>query len=108
MRALVISGFDDPDLRAEATRAGALFLLKPVDFVRLRQWLAVETHANSLAIGASIRRSRAEALASRDRAGSEPEQVVHFDDERPVLQAGVPVRQRIPLVVPHHEELASW
>ena len=36
---LVVSGFDDPVLRAEATKLGALFLTKPLDLQRLRQHL---------------------------------------------------------------------
>jgi DNA-binding NtrC family response regulator len=36
---LVVSGFDDPVLRAEATKLGALFLTKPLDLQRLREHL---------------------------------------------------------------------
>jgi DNA-binding response OmpR family regulator len=34
-----LSGYDDPVLRAEAHEMGALYLMKPVDSVQLRQWL---------------------------------------------------------------------
>ena len=40
---LVVSGFDDPVLRAEATKLGALFLTKPLDLQRLRQHLPAQT-----------------------------------------------------------------
>lgn len=36
---LVVSGFDDPVLRSEATKLGAAFLTKPLDLQRLRQYL---------------------------------------------------------------------
>ena len=36
---LVVSGFDDPVLRNEATKLGAAFLTKPLDLQRLRQYL---------------------------------------------------------------------
>lgn len=36
---LVVSGFDDPVLRKEATRLGALFLTKPLDLSRLKEHL---------------------------------------------------------------------
>ncbi len=36
---LVVSGFDDPVLRQEATRLGATFMTKPIDLQRLRQVL---------------------------------------------------------------------
>jgi DNA-binding NtrC family response regulator len=39
---LVVSGFDDPVLRQEATKLGALFLTKPLDLQRLRQHLPVQ------------------------------------------------------------------
>ncbi len=38
---IVVSGFDDPVLCAEAEAAGALFLLKPVDLIALRHHLSV-------------------------------------------------------------------
>jgi len=37
---LVVSGFDDPVLRREATKLGALFLTKPLDLARLKEHLA--------------------------------------------------------------------
>ena len=40
---LVVSGFDDPVLRAEATKLGALFLTKPLDLQRLREHLPAQT-----------------------------------------------------------------
>jgi DNA-binding NtrC family response regulator len=41
MIAVVVSGFDDPVLRAEAAHAGATaYLVKPLEFSRLRQCLA--------------------------------------------------------------------
>jgi DNA-binding NtrC family response regulator len=40
---LVVSGFDDPVLRAEATKLGAMFLTKPLDLQRLRQYLPART-----------------------------------------------------------------
>jgi DNA-binding NtrC family response regulator len=40
---LVVSGFDDPVLRKEATKLGALFLTKPLDLQRLREHLAGES-----------------------------------------------------------------
>ena len=40
---LVVSGFDDPVLRAEATKLGALFLTKPLDLQRLREHLPAHT-----------------------------------------------------------------
>lgn len=36
---LVVSGFDDPVLRREATRLGAHFLTKPLDLQKLRELL---------------------------------------------------------------------
>lgn len=36
---LVVSGFDDPVLRQEATKLGAHFLTKPLDLARLRELL---------------------------------------------------------------------
>jgi DNA-binding NtrC family response regulator len=36
---LVVSGFDDPVLRQEAAKLGALYLTKPLDLQRLRQHL---------------------------------------------------------------------
>ena len=39
VRSLVLSGFDDVNLRSEAAQAGATFLLKPVDVGQLRHWL---------------------------------------------------------------------
>lgn len=39
-RLFVVSGFDDPVLRAEATRLGAVYLTKPLDLPRLRDHLA--------------------------------------------------------------------
>lgn len=36
---LVVSGFDDPVLRQEATKLGALFLTKPLDLARLKEHL---------------------------------------------------------------------
>jgi len=36
---VVVSGFDDPVLRSEATKLGATFLTKPLDLDRLRQHL---------------------------------------------------------------------
>jgi hypothetical protein len=35
----VVSGYDDPVLRQEATKLGAVFLTKPIDLQRLRQYL---------------------------------------------------------------------
>jgi YesN/AraC family two-component response regulator len=44
-RAIVISGFDDPVLRGEAERSGALFLLKPVSVETiLRALSAIEAN----------------------------------------------------------------
>jgi DNA-binding NtrC family response regulator len=40
---LVVSGFDDPVLRAEATKLGAMFLTKPLDLQRLREYLPAQT-----------------------------------------------------------------
>jgi len=40
MRAMIVSGIDDSDLRAEAARAGAVYLVKPLQADQLRQWLA--------------------------------------------------------------------
>ncbi|MCC7125821.1 MAG: response regulator [Acidobacteria bacterium] len=40
---LVVSGFDDPVLRQEATRLGATFMTKPIDLQRLRQLLPAVT-----------------------------------------------------------------
>jgi DNA-binding NtrC family response regulator len=37
---LVVSGFDDPVLRKEATKLGALFLTKPLDLARLHDHLS--------------------------------------------------------------------
>lgn len=37
---LVVSGFDDPVLRKEATKLGALFLTKPLDLARLKEHLS--------------------------------------------------------------------
>ncbi len=39
-RLFVVSGFDDPVLRAEATRLGAVYLTKPLDLARLRDHLS--------------------------------------------------------------------
>lgn len=39
---LVVSGFDDPVLRKEATKLGAAFMTKPIDLERLRQYLATQ------------------------------------------------------------------
>jgi DNA-binding NtrC family response regulator len=36
---LVVSGFDDPVLRKEATKLGAHFLTKPIDLKKLRELL---------------------------------------------------------------------
>lgn len=36
---LVVSGFDDPVLRKEATKLGALFLTKPLDLGKLKEHL---------------------------------------------------------------------
>lgn len=40
---LVVSGYDDPVLRQEATKLGAVFLTKPIDLQRLRQYLPATT-----------------------------------------------------------------
>lgn len=42
MKAMIMSGFDDTDLRAEAARAGAVYVVKPVNFDQLGQWLAAD------------------------------------------------------------------
>ncbi len=39
MAVIAMSGFDDSVLRAEAERAGATYLVKPLDLSRLRQFL---------------------------------------------------------------------
>ena len=39
MVVVAMSGFDDAVLRAEAEKAGATYLVKPVDITRLRQYL---------------------------------------------------------------------
>jgi DNA-binding response OmpR family regulator len=39
MTVVAVSGFDDAVLRAEAEKAGATYLVKPVDITRLRQYL---------------------------------------------------------------------
>ncbi len=39
-RLFVVSGFDDPVLRAEATRLGAVYLTKPIDLALLRRYLS--------------------------------------------------------------------
>ena len=36
---VVVSGYDDPVLRSEATQAGAAYLLKPTDLPRLKEYL---------------------------------------------------------------------
>jgi two-component system response regulator RegA len=41
------SGYDDPVLRAEASQMGALYLTKPIDCGRLRQWLDGAAAADS-------------------------------------------------------------
>jgi DNA-binding NtrC family response regulator len=40
---LVVSGFDDPVLRQEATKLGAHFLTKPLDLQKLRELLPART-----------------------------------------------------------------
>jgi two-component response regulator (ARR-B family) len=40
MPVIAVSGFDDADLRAEAARAGAAYLLKPLELSQLREFLA--------------------------------------------------------------------
>jgi DNA-binding NtrC family response regulator len=40
---LVVSGFDDPVLRKEATKLGAHFLTKPIDLKKLRELLPAGT-----------------------------------------------------------------
>src|SRR5262245_2492643 len=40
MPVIAVSGFDDADLRAEAARAGAAYLLKPLEISQLREFLA--------------------------------------------------------------------
>jgi two-component system response regulator RegA len=42
-RLFVVSGFDDPVLRAEASRLGAIYLTKPVNLDRLREYLSTAT-----------------------------------------------------------------
>ncbi len=44
MAVVAMSGFDDAVLRAEAERAGAVYLVKPVDLSRLRQYLPRSSH----------------------------------------------------------------
>ena len=39
MAVVAVSGFDDAVLRAEAEKAGAAYLVKPLDLLRLRQYL---------------------------------------------------------------------
>lgn len=39
MAIVVVSGFDDPVLRNEAAHAGAVYLLKPTELLRLREHL---------------------------------------------------------------------
>lgn len=39
MAVVVVSGFDDPVLRNEALQAGAVYLLKPTELPRLREFL---------------------------------------------------------------------
>jgi DNA-binding response OmpR family regulator len=39
MAVIAVSGFDDAVLRAEAEKAGATYLVKPVDIAKLRQYL---------------------------------------------------------------------
>jgi two-component system, response regulator YesN len=46
---IAISGFDDPVLRAEATVAGAAYLVKPVDLAELRRHLAESPEAQAAA-----------------------------------------------------------
>ncbi len=39
MTIVVVSGFDDPVLRHEAAQAGAVYLLKPAELPRLKEYL---------------------------------------------------------------------
>ena len=43
MAIVVVSGFEDPVLRNEAIQAGAVYLLKPTEFQRLREYLPSPT-----------------------------------------------------------------
>ena len=62
---LVMSGFDDPDLRAEAARAGAQYVLKPLAASQLQSWLAADT---TVSAGETEMGGAADTRASGDSA----------------------------------------